>query len=55
MTAEDIRTLDAEALDLFARKGAEGGPGVPQAGRLNGLKVRRDVEARQFLRVKKGT
>ncbi len=44
MTDEDIRALDSEALDLFARKGTEGGPGVPQAGRLNGLKVRRIIQ-----------
>ena len=30
--APDPRRLDAEALALFARKGREGGPQVPQAG-----------------------
>ncbi len=38
------RPLDAEALALFARKGREGGPGVPQAGEANGVKVRRIVQ-----------
>ncbi len=38
------RPLDAEALALFARKGREGGPGVPQAGEANGVKVRRVMQ-----------
>jgi SAM-dependent methyltransferase/predicted O-methyltransferase YrrM len=37
--------LDAEALALFARKGREGGPDVPQAGIANGVKVRRVLQA----------
>ncbi|MCU1449026.1 MAG: hypothetical protein JWP02_1196 [Acidimicrobiales bacterium] len=41
---ETIRTLDTEALALFARKGKEGGPGVPQAGEANGVKVRRVLQ-----------
>lgn len=44
MTEESIRKLDAEALGLFARKGSEGGPGVPQAGQANGVKVRRIMQ-----------
>ncbi len=40
----DPRPLDAEALALFARKGQEGGPGVPQAGEANGVKVRRVLQ-----------
>lgn len=38
------RPLDAQALALFARKGREGGPGVPQAGEANGVKVRRVIQ-----------
>lgn len=38
------RPLDALALALFARKGREGGPGVPQAGEANGVKVRRVMQ-----------
>jgi len=38
------RPLDAEALALFARKGREGGPGVPQSGEANGVKVRRVLQ-----------
>lgn len=38
------RPLDAEALALFARKGREGGPNVPQAGEANGVKVRRVMQ-----------
>jgi SAM-dependent methyltransferase len=41
--------LDADALALFARKGFEGGPHVPQAGLANGVKVRRVVQATQDL------
>ena len=40
----DPRPLDAEALALFARKGREGGPQVPQAGEANGVKVRRILQ-----------
>lgn len=36
--------LDAEALALFARKGCQGGPHVPQAGEANGVKVRRVMQ-----------
>jgi len=36
--------LDLEALALFARKGREGGPHVPQAGEANGVKVRRVMQ-----------
>jgi 2-polyprenyl-3-methyl-5-hydroxy-6-metoxy-1,4-benzoquinol methylase len=41
---ETVHALDAEALDLFARKGYEGGPNVPQAGPANGVKVRRIMQ-----------
>ncbi len=44
MTDEYVRTLDPEALELFARKGAEGGPDVPQFGLMNGVKVRRIMQ-----------
>ena len=40
----DPRPLDAEALALFAKKGHEGGPTVPQAGEANGVKVRRVMQ-----------
>ena len=40
----DPRPLDADALALFARKGREGGPHVPQAGEANGVKVRRVMQ-----------
>lgn len=40
----DPRPLDDEALALFARKGREGGPDVPQAGEANGVKVRRVMQ-----------
>jgi SAM-dependent methyltransferase len=41
--------LDTEALALFARKGLEGGPGVPQAGEANAAKVRRVMQLTQTL------
>ena len=44
MDDESPRALDAEALALFARKGREGGPGIPQAGLANGVKVRRIMQ-----------
>lgn len=44
MSEESPRALDPEALALFARKGQEGGPGVPQAGLANGVKVRRIMQ-----------
>jgi len=44
MSEESVRKLDAEALGLFARKGSEGGPDVPQAGQSNGVKVRRIMQ-----------
>lgn len=44
MRRESIHTLDTDALRLFARKGAEGGPHVPQAGQANGVKVRRIIQ-----------
>jgi SAM-dependent methyltransferase len=45
----DPRPLDDEALALFARKGREGGPSVPQAGEANGVKVRRVMQLIQDL------
>jgi SAM-dependent methyltransferase len=39
-----LAELDREALALFARKGKEGGPHVPQAGQANGVKVRRVLQ-----------
>lgn len=44
MSEESIRTLDAEALTLFARKGSEAGPGARQIGEANGVKVRRVMQ-----------
>ena len=44
MTDEIVHKLDTEALDLFARKGTQAGPRVPQAGRSNGVKVRRIIQ-----------
>ncbi len=48
---ESVRAFDAEALDLFAKKGTQGGPRVPQAGLANGVKVRRIMQiTRDFAR-----
>jgi len=44
MTVGPTQPLDAEALEVFARKGQEGGPAVPQAGPANGVKVRRVMQ-----------
>lgn len=44
MSEEAVHALDADALALFAGKGSEGGPGVPQAGLANGVKVRRVMQ-----------
>lgn len=44
MSEETPRVLDPEALELFARKGREGGPVIPQAGPANGVKVRRIMQ-----------
>jgi SAM-dependent methyltransferase len=52
MSEKTPATLDSEALDLFARKGREGGPGIPQAGLANGVKVRRIMQMTQDLSVK---
>ncbi len=41
---EAARTLDADALALFARKGWEAGPGGPQIGIANAVKVRRVMQ-----------
>lgn len=54
MSGERVHPLDAEALALFARKGWEAGPGAPQTGPANAVKVRRvmqltrDLAARPF-------
>jgi SAM-dependent methyltransferase len=39
-----LAKLDQEALAMFACKGREGGPGVPQAGQANAVKVRRVLQ-----------
>src|SRR4030042_338272 len=44
MNDESIHNIDAEALDLFARKGCEAGPDAPQVGQGNGVKVRRIMQ-----------
>jgi 2-polyprenyl-3-methyl-5-hydroxy-6-metoxy-1,4-benzoquinol methylase len=44
MSEESVFHLDAEALDLFARKGDEGGPHIHQGGQENGVKVRRIMQ-----------
>jgi SAM-dependent methyltransferase len=41
---EPFRQLDADALALFARKGCEAGPGAPQVGEANAVKVRRVMQ-----------
>jgi SAM-dependent methyltransferase len=45
MNEKKISSLDADALALFAQKGREGGPNVPQAGLANGVKVRRVMQS----------
>jgi SAM-dependent methyltransferase len=49
MSEERIHHLDADALELFARKGTEGGPDVPQAGWRNGVKIRRIMQSTRDL------
>jgi SAM-dependent methyltransferase len=44
MTKERVHKLDGEALELFAKKGCEGGPNISQSGRMNGVKVRRIMQ-----------
>ena len=44
MSDETVHPLDAEALDLFACKGYEGGPNIAQGGPANGVKVRRVLQ-----------
>lgn len=41
--------LDAEALAVFAQKGKESGPGIPQVGHGNAVKVRRVLQLVQDL------
>ncbi len=51
MNEESVHIFDAEALDLFARKGCEAGPDAPQVGQANGVKVRRIMQiTRDFVR-----
>jgi SAM-dependent methyltransferase len=42
--ADPTPQLDDEALALFARKGLEAGPGAPQVGEANAVKVRRVMQ-----------
>jgi len=42
--AEPVPKLDDDALALFARKGLEAGPGAPQVGESNAVKVRRVMQ-----------
>jgi SAM-dependent methyltransferase len=42
--SDPVRQLDPDALALFARKGLEAGPGAPQAGEANAVKVRRVMQ-----------
>jgi 2-polyprenyl-3-methyl-5-hydroxy-6-metoxy-1,4-benzoquinol methylase len=49
MTEEWVRELDAEALDQFARKGWQAGPGAPQTGQANAVKVRRVMQVTRDL------
>ena len=44
MSSEHVYPLDSEALNLFASKGKEGGPGIKQVGNANGVKVRRMIQ-----------
>jgi 2-polyprenyl-3-methyl-5-hydroxy-6-metoxy-1,4-benzoquinol methylase len=44
MNEESVHILDSETLNLFARKGCEAGPGAPQVGQANGVKVRRIMQ-----------
>jgi SAM-dependent methyltransferase len=52
MSEKTPAALDSEALELFARKGLEGGSDVPQGGLANGVKVRRIVQMTQDLSAK---
>jgi len=44
MRDECIHNLDADALELFAKKGCGGSPNVVQAGQANAVKVRRILQ-----------
>jgi SAM-dependent methyltransferase len=44
MATETVHPLDPETLELFAVKGTQGGPGTPQVGNANGVKVRRVMQ-----------
>jgi SAM-dependent methyltransferase len=47
--ADSVPQLDDEALALFARKGLEAGPGAPQVGEANAVKVRRVLQLTEDL------
>ena len=52
---ERLSQLNKSELDWFARKGFEGGPGIPQSGLANGVKVRRIMQiTRDFTRQTNG-
>lgn len=44
MTSESVYSLDEATLKLFELKGKQGGPGIPQVGNANGVKVRRVMQ-----------
>src|SRR6266478_5544725 len=44
MTTETVHPLDPETLKLFAAKGTQGRPGIPQVANANGVKVRRVMQ-----------
>jgi SAM-dependent methyltransferase len=44
MPAERAFPLDQQTLELFALKGTQGGRGLPQIGKANGVKVRRVMQ-----------
>ena len=43
-TGEIVHPLNAHALQVFAEKGSQGGPGIVQQGNANGVKVRRAMQ-----------
>jgi SAM-dependent methyltransferase len=49
MREESVRELDTEALGQFSRKGCEAGPGAPQTGQANAVKVRRVMQVTRDL------
>ena len=44
MTRESVYPLGPDTLELFAKKGTQGGADIPQSGLANGLKVRRVMQ-----------